>query len=186
MKKVFVILGVLAMMSIASFAQESKVEVFGGYSLFRADTGNSTHVNLNGWNADLTGYFSKYIGVTADVAGYYRTDSLVSLFGNGIGSASAREYTFMAGPRVRLSTSRVQPFGEALFGLAHSSGDVDLFGFGGGASSNGFAMALGGGLDLGLTKHVAVRPAKLDYLFIKDNNTNFNNLRYSAGVVFKF
>jgi hypothetical protein len=45
-----------------------KVEVFGGYSYFRA---NPEHFNLNGWNALVTGNFNRWLGITADAAAHY-------------------------------------------------------------------------------------------------------------------
>jgi len=60
-------------------------------------------------------------------------------------------------------------------------------------------MAFGGGLDLGLTKHIALRLAQVDY--VRSQLSSFdalstglfgnlgghqNDLRYSAGIVFRF
>jgi opacity protein-like surface antigen len=66
-------------------------------------------------------------------------------------------------------------------------------------TQNAYAMAMGGGLDIKLSPAVAVRPIQLDYLpshfsplnvpgvprGINDTNWQ-HNLRYSAGVVFRF
>jgi hypothetical protein len=55
---------------------------------------------------------------------------------------------------------------------------------------NGFAAAFGGGLDIRVTDHVAVKPFQIEYLMTQvpniwsPNNTQ-NNIRYSAGVVFR-
>jgi opacity protein-like surface antigen len=59
-------------------------------------------------------------------------------------------------------------------------------------SSNNFGMAFGGGLDMNANKNIAIRVAKLDYLFNRIKNSdlgvseNLNHLRFSTGVVFKF
>jgi hypothetical protein len=62
----------LLLCSLASYAQDdSRVEIFGGYEYLHASTGVSgvNGFNLNGWNASLSGYFTRNLGVTADFAG---------------------------------------------------------------------------------------------------------------------
>lgn len=57
---------------------------------------------------------------------------------------------------------------------------------------SGFAMALGGGLDLKVTNHLALRPVEVDYLLthFSANVPNYsaaqNNFRYVAGLCFLF
>jgi len=59
-------------------------------------------------------------------------------------------------------------------------------------SNNVFATALGGGVDVRLTDHIAVKPIQVEYFMtqLPSAATNLhyaqNNLRYSAGVVFRF
>ena len=57
---------------------------------------------------------------------------------------------------------------------------------------NGFAAAIGGGMDIPLGHFISVKPIQLEYLMTQDpspftqvNHTQ-NNLRYSAGIVFRF
>ena len=66
------------------------------------------------------------------------------------------------------------------------------------ASRNTFAMAVGGGSDMKLGKHVSARLIQLDYfltrleapsttnLFGPSSNRNQNNFRCSIGIVFNF
>jgi hypothetical protein len=60
------------------------------------------------------------------------------------------------------------------------------------SAQNNFAVAIGGGVDFNLTSRVAVKPIQVEYLAAQvstgGGNLNFvqNNLRYSAGVVFRF
>ena len=60
------------------------------------------------------------------------------------------------------------------------------------ASQNNFAAAFGGGLDITLTNHIALKPIQVEYLMTQiapaGSHLNYvqNNLRYSAGVVFRF
>ena len=52
-------------------------------------------------------------------------------------------------------------------------------------NTTGFAMAVGGTLDIRLNHAVAFRPIQLDYFLTRVNNSfNQNNLRYGAGVIF--
>jgi peptidoglycan-associated lipoprotein len=60
-------------------------------------------------------------------------------------------------------------------------------------------MAFGAGVDIGLTRHLAIRAAQVDYLRTQFNATDAlttglssslgnrqNSMRYSAGIVFRF
>jgi hypothetical protein len=52
---------------------------------------------------------------------------------------------------------------------------------------NGFATVAGGGIDITVTNHIAVKPIQLEYITARPSSNSFqNNLRYSAGVVFRF
>ena len=55
---------------------------------------------------------------------------------------------------------------------------------------NGFAAAFGGGLDVRLTDHIAVKPFQMEYFMTRtpniwSANNPQNNIRYSAGMVFR-
>jgi len=100
--------------------------------------------------------------------------------------------TFTAGGRYlpRLGRWPVQPFGQALIGLAHSSGTL-VQGANPAATNAGaaFVANLGGGLDLRASRRFSVRLVEADYLVTTfDNGTNNhqNNLRISAGVALHF
>jgi opacity protein-like surface antigen len=170
----------LLLCSLASFAQDdSRVEIFGGYQYLHASTGVSgvNGFNLNGWNASLSGYFTRNLGVTADFGGTYGTPSVL-----GVG-VKTRFYTFLFGPTVRFpNSSRLTPFAHALFGGGRISGDV----LGVSASETDFTWAAGGGLDANLTHRVAIRLAQADFLQTRVSGQSQNHFRFSAGFVFKF
>jgi opacity protein-like surface antigen len=90
--------------------------------------------------------------------------------------------TYLFGPKVSMRRGPVTPFAQALFGGAHLSG--------GGISSNGFAMTLGGGVDWNATPHIAIRLVQAEYLMTRfseiDGNNQQNNARISTGVVFRW
>jgi outer membrane immunogenic protein len=86
--------------------------------------------------------------------------------------------------------SSLQPFGQVLVGLAHSSGTlVQAPNAGSGNSGAAFASNLGGGLDLRASRRFSIRLLEADYLlttFDNGSNNHQNTLRISAGIVFRF
>jgi outer membrane immunogenic protein len=96
---------------------------------------------------------------------------------------------YLVGGRYSLRRhTRFTPYGQLLLGAAHASGALAPGQFGLG-SSTAFAMATGGGVDLNLTRHLALRLFQTDYLLtLLPNRTNDhqNNFRFSTGVVFHF
>jgi len=75
---------------------------------------------------------------------------------------------------------------HVLFGGARGSGETTAAGVSGPISDTGFALALGGGLDVNAGKHVAFRIGQVDYLLTKTFGGSQHNVRYSAGLVFRF
>jgi opacity protein-like surface antigen len=96
---------------------------------------------------------------------------------------------YLAGGRYSLRRfQRFTPFAQVLVGATHASGSLAPGQLGLG-SSTAFATAAGGGLDLNLTRHLAVRVFQTDYLLtLLPNRTNDrqNNFRFSTGIVFRF
>ena len=90
----------------------------------------------------------------------------------------------------KLSHSPLQLFGQALIGLAHSSGTL-VQGANPAAANAGaaFAANLGGGLDLRASPRLSVRLIEADFLlttFDNGSNNHQNNLRIGAGLVIHF
>jgi hypothetical protein len=203
----------IVLFSIVAFAQEQpKATIFGGYSYVR-NGGNDVISNntlggstsLNGWEGQGTYNFTPYVGLTADINGMYRTVASFSLLPGLSASANQRLYSFLFGPTIRANFGRVAVFGHALFGEAHSSlgAGLSLPIIGGLSQSltgaNAFAMAFGGGVDIPVSRHFAIRAAQLDLLRTQFNsvdafstglssssNGGQNSFRYSGGVVFNF
>jgi peptidoglycan-associated lipoprotein len=86
--------------------------------------------------------------------------------------------------------AHVQPFGQALVGVAHASGTLVEGQNAGASNSNAaFAAHVGGGLDLPASRRFSVRLVEADYLlttFDNGSNDHQNNLRIGAGVVIHF
>jgi opacity protein-like surface antigen len=92
------------------------------------------------------------------------------------------------GPRFNWRHSRFTPYVQALVGgerfssgFNPASTDQRLL-----ASQDNFAAALGGGLDIAATNHVAIKLTTQISNSAANVNYVQNNLRYSAGVVFRF
>ena len=179
MRKHLVLPSLLLLLLPASAMARGSADVFGGYSFLRENVGSG--VNLDGWNASLTGRITDRIGVVADFAGNRATPGQT-----GFGPAANMDtsiYTFLFGPRLYgPSYGNVSPFVHALFGAARGSAE------GGGISVSDatFAMALGGGVDLRLTRALGIRLFQVDYLMTRFFDVKQNNARIAAGVVFRF
>ncbi len=197
-----ILIGTIALLPLALAAQDAtvpKATIFGGYSYLR----NSSN-GFNGWDGQVTANFGRYFGATADISGEYRTATSL-VFTGFSGSANQRLYNFLFGPTVTGRFGKNAVFGHALFGAARSSlgagiaipiiGGIST----GLTSATAFAMAFGGGLDIGLSDHFAIRPAQVDYLYTRFNSVDAlttglattttghqNSFRYSAGIVFRF
>jgi hypothetical protein len=152
------LLPVLVVFSVPAVAQS--VEIFGGYQFTHIDPA----FNSNGWNASVTGNFKHFLGFTADFSGAYKDE--------------ARVYTYTFGPVLSARLPVVQPFAHALFGGMTITG---------GGSTTGFAMMLGGGLDIGLRKGIGLRLLQADWMSLRFSGTTDNkNGRVSTGIVLKF
>lgn len=195
--KFFALAAFVAGVAVSSKAQD-KVELFGGYSYFRAsidvgqtgplgpgtpcppNCGTPPHVaqnaNLNGWEFSGQYKFLPFLGGVVDFNGTY----------GKLDSASVREHTYLVGPQVSLPL-KFSPFAHALFGFAKESQDPFLSGgFNSLGSSTSWASAVGGGLDWSVAPFVAVRAFQLDYIRTHLHGTAQNQPRASVGIVFHF
>ncbi len=111
--------------------------------------------------------------------------------GTSTGSYDLLLSTFTAGVRYRPAPrARWSPFGEILAGTAHASGSL-VEGPTPAASDPTLLVAtiMGGGLDRKLSPRWSLRLIEADYLlttFSNGVNDHQNNLRLSAGMVFRF
>ncbi len=178
----YVTLVVFVFVSASVFAQEApKAEVFGGYSLSRMTSSWSN--NLNGWNASVSGNLNSWFGLAGDFSGYYASpESRILSLAIAVGPEQSK-HMYLLGPRFTYRRlGRIVPFTHVLVGRAHSS--TGLFGLN--LSNSAFAAAVGGGIDIPLTRAIAIRAIQADYLMTRFGQEGQNNERLSAGVVFRF
>jgi opacity protein-like surface antigen len=170
MRKLILTIAVLAL-SATAFAQRARHQegaggdIYLGYSLLDGDTLSKA----SGFEAALTGNFNDWFALKADFSANYQSADGVH----------GREFNLLFGPQVSTGSDRLRIFGHGLIGLAHFSVDS-------GPSDTSAGWVLGGGADWKLNDQFAVRFAQLDYHGAKIFNTTQKDLRFSAGVLFRF
>jgi hypothetical protein len=207
LRKLIPVLLVLLFCSTFSKAQsQNKLDVFGGYSYWRAYYGDPKPAVLNGWDAAITYYPSKHIGLTADLSGLsignltsQCTESISCLLGDDVGKVTTQSYLF--GPSVRFGLKnpklkRFSGFAHQMFGVTHINANYSpALGSGEITSVNALTSVTGGGIDLRLGSHVSFRPVQIDYMMVQpqiasDSDTGeslnlaVSSFRYFTGIVF--
>jgi outer membrane protein OmpA-like peptidoglycan-associated protein/opacity protein-like surface antigen len=181
-------------------AATPKVELFLGYSYLRsvpAPADGNRLVWLNGGSTSIAYNFNRHLGLVADLGGF--DNSKFRLAGtNATSDASGSAYTYLFGPRLSFRNhEKITPFAQVLFGGIHAS-DVTLSSGCTGAgctplpAENSFAMTAGGGLDINLRRHFALRIIQAEYMMTNFENhdtgksASQNDMRLSSGIVFRF
>lgn len=212
MKKIKVIqlAGVVVLLGLSAWAQEfPRFEVGADYSFARFNP-NAAYTNghsLNGGGGSFVVNINEFLGIKMDLQGYqsqthnFAVPSGLSFPGGASGVVSGDLFTYLFGPQIKVRSHGLHPFAHLLFGAAHSNVYSNAFkqicqpiagtcSFKTSPAEDGFAMAVGGGVDIPIGKVVSFRPAEIDYLLTHFTNqfanSNQNNFRYSAGLVFSF
>jgi hypothetical protein len=164
-----IVLGVFLFVLSVNAHDSPRAEVFGGYQY----TLIGGLVNANGWNAAITGYVNRWFGVTADFSGMYK----------GVGTVNANAITYTFGPTFSLRGERVTPFVHTLLGGFHASAGL----WNANVSTQGFAAMIGGGVDVKINSHLAVRAVQADWIIWRTLGvTETKNARISTGLVVRF
>lgn len=160
------------------------VDLYAGYSyVFNTYNPTSTSYSvsgMNGWDASLKiPLLGQFLGIKGDVSGFYRNDSP---------QFNPKAYFFLVGPQVGFHMGKSTLFAHGMVGSAHltSSALPNI------TSDNSFAVAVGGGLDVGVARWLAWRVTGDFYnTHYKATNQNFNQItnsngRVSTGPVLRF
>jgi opacity protein-like surface antigen len=138
---------------------------------------------FNGFDASITYNLSRYFGVKANVTGHFKTETFVDQFSDSGGHTDTNRVTdrvwqFLGGVQIkdnRAEGRRLKPFAHALVGAARqTSHDVQTSVGGSNFTlddrATSFAMKLGGGLDVRLSRRVDLRLIEFDYnpIFARD------------------
>jgi len=188
-----------------AFAQDStpKVQVFGGYSLVREDTGGlslltvdlvvphpmgtfGVNYDFQGWSAEGQYNANRWVGIAVDFGGRYGRPINSSTSGVS-GLPSSTGYSILVGPVVSYRTkSRLTPFIHALFGWDRTSLSAStLTGVSPSVSyaaitANDFALAVGGGVDLKVFRPLSVRLGQVDYFHTSVNSNKLYGADFNS------
>jgi opacity protein-like surface antigen len=194
-------------LAVAQSDDGSRAEFFAGYSVLRTrykaqQTNPPMPVGvafagrqiLNGFNASATVYLAEAFGLTGDFSGHFETHRLPDPLGGNI-DTHIRVFNLLGGPQYKFrNDSRVTPFVRGLAGITNTRSrlEVPSLNSTSTASSTDFALAIGGGVDVRVSKHVDLRVFQFDYnpVFLSSGNElgfggRADNVRFSFGVVIK-
>lgn len=204
----------LMCISTAVSAQEKdfpRVEGFVGYSgvftdsvLIKTGPGASGQTDLDsaaGFESAIIGNVNRTLGIKGDISahfGRYKEEDFTVPCGlpscpTQTANSHTRLFNFLVGPELKLRNhTRITPFADALFGLAHTSTFFHTSGsslnFTGTTGDTGFAMAFGGGLDVRLVHRFSFRFSS-DYDLAQGQTSpagsskTLNSWRISVGVL---
>jgi hypothetical protein len=167
MKKLLFLILLIPFAALTAYAQDAPRADFSlGYSYLRE--GFSGGANTHGASLSGAGYFNNWLGLAGDFGVYHLSQSGVS----------ANTYTFLFGPRFSANRGHsVSPFVQALVGGDRLTA--------GGASTHGFSWSAGGGVDVALSRRIAIRP-QFDYIGLRFANSTTHAARASINIVFRF
>ncbi len=210
--RVALVLGLVLLFGTVAFAQDyPKVETSPAFMFIRTPTsftipagapvgiaGTSFNESFNcaGGGGTFAYNVSSVVGIAADLGG-------CKYFGNTIPALSSKlsgsDFTYMFGPRFTYrNKSKIQPFGEINFGgnrlsLSCNSGTACN---GVSYSKNAFALTVGGGFDINVSRKFAIRLIQAEYLYTRfgnscnlelcSNNNNQNSFRLKSGIVLRW
>jgi hypothetical protein len=179
-----------------------KFELFAGYSYLRAVPTLAAGNRLawsNGGSASMAFNVNRYLGLVGDFGAY--TNSQVRFTGGSaatvnVDNPNVAVLTYLFGPRLSFrKNERITPFAQVLFGGVHAN-LVTLAGCTVNCTvipaQDSFAMTAGGGLDVKVRPHLAIRIIQAEYLMTNfedlttGNKALQNDMRLSAGIVFRF
>jgi len=222
MRKLLVLVGLVVLAGSIAMAQEvPTAEAYVGYTFIRVNTaGQVNSFTPSGGLGAFQVNFSKNFGIVAELGGTYKEGASIAGPDRPL---EQTQFTYLFGPRIFVNKAgRFNPFFEYLIGGVHNSrsfpvpnsaiplgftvpsgvtADVGATTTRFRTTQNAFAMAVGGGLDVKLSRLIAVRLIQLDYLpthfsplnipgvgnIYGTNDTRWqNNLRYSGGITFRF
>jgi opacity protein-like surface antigen len=209
MRKYFVLVGLLLLTAGLALAQDfPKVETSPAFMYIRTPVsfsfndgeGDITSVkasfNCAGGGGTLAYNVTSLVGIAADLGGckYFGQTVPAPISSNVDGSA----FTFLFGPRLTFrSKSPFQPFAELNFGgmrisLTCNNNNGNCPGSPT-YSKTAFAMTVGGGFDIKLSKKLSLRPVQAEYLYTRFGNdcqlqvctfnNNQNSFRLKSGIV---
>jgi outer membrane immunogenic protein len=160
----------------------ARMEVTLAYNALRSDATPRGCIWMQGGKAEFRVAFSRQVGLVGEIAGVHA---------NSINTAHEEIslVSYLFGPRLSWRVHRFTPFTEGLIGGVHGFDATFPSSSNSTAVPDAFAMAAGGGINIDLSRHLALRPFQADYFLTTLPNAaanRQNSLRLGAGIVFKF
>jgi hypothetical protein len=207
---------VMAGWALPALAQETgagypKIEGFAGYSGVLTNSvlipigpnrnGGTDLDSSTGFEGAIIKNLNRRIGLKADFSayfGHYNEDDFPPCAQSTCPTQTAESHTrlfhILAGPEIKLRNhTRIGPFGHILAGGAHSSTNFHTAGpalnFSGSTNQTGFALALGGGLDVRIRGRIGFRLSADDGWVYNAKQANgaasvVHPFRFSLGLLF--
>lgn len=204
MKKMLLVFGAILLCGFTALAQDDeypKFELAGMGSMMVADIDILGDETMWGYGIGAQYNVSKVFGIVGEwttahgESGPFPVNDVWPPY--AIDKLDTRMQTLLFGPRFSYRTKPVTIFGHFLIGAGTTKLDDDIGNFNYESyTSWQVAMAIGGGLDINVGSHFAIRPVQFDYVYM-DSDINslsdspdapgsLNNYRYMFGGVFKF
>jgi hypothetical protein len=133
----------------------------------------------------IHGQFWKGLGAVADVSVSHTNN----MTGTGVGLDLV---TATFGPRYTFAfftNRRLELYGQALAGVANGTNSTFPGFYGATSTAQGLALNMGGGLNVGLSRHFAYRAGQVSWIRTDLPNTKNdveNHLQYGTGMVVRF
>jgi len=176
---------VVVLSSTPLLAQDaSSLEVAVTYNATRSVTVPNANFWMQGGSVELQARFYHGLGVVAEIAGAH----IANIQSSGV---NLDMVTATFGPRYNWAPAhrRYELFGQVLAGEANGFHSVFPTRNAVIDSSNSLALKMGGGMNIALSRHIALRACEANWLRTQLPNatTNVqNNLDLGTGVVFRF
>jgi outer membrane immunogenic protein len=171
MKKLTLAVFIFSVLTTVAHAQDTPVaDVAVGYGFIEVPQGFT--FMMHGGSGSVALNVNNWLGMVGDFGAYHAHPGV---------SLTTETYTF--GPRFSYRAwDRFTPFAQILVGGQHASAVTTGFT----NASNAFALAAGGGFDIGLDRagRFALRP-QMEYFGFRANGTMTTTARVSIGVVFR-
>ncbi len=210
MRKVFSLIALGSIFGLCALAQEGpKADLFLGYSFVRYNSAQTIPAfTANGGIGTFAWNFNDYIGFEAELGGYHNGNVNNYQF-------DTTSFSYLFGPRFSWGRHKTfDPYIHTLFGGQNASTSIaqdsvlvvnplateKLKNGRYQTATNAFAMAVGGGIDIKLSKEFVLRPVQVDYFLTRfeapdvtqpagttnPSARNQNNFRFAAGIAFNF
>jgi opacity protein-like surface antigen len=205
------VLGMVLLFGSSAFAQDyPKIETAPAFMYIRTSgelsnafivngqvVTNVPSLNCAGGGGTIAYNVSSVVGIAADLGG-------CKIFSNAYGLGNTVDgslFTYLFGPRFTYrNSSKFEPFFEVNFGgtrasLTCKSTAADCLSEAGSGtySRNAFAMTVGGGFQIKISKKISLRPIQAEYLYTRFGNScaavactynnNQNSFRLKSGIV---